>query len=59
MDGVSAAASVVALVKTSLKIISLYAEYYSYVKNIKKDIDRLCLEVKALRSVLQNLDKLI
>ena len=58
MDGISAAASVVALVETSLKVVSLCAEYYSHVKNAKKDVDRLCLEVKAFISVLQNLDKL-
>ena len=58
MDGVSAAASVVALVETSLKVVSLCVEYCSHVKNAKKDADRLCLEVKALSSVLQNLDKL-
>ena len=58
MDGVSAAASVIALVETSLKVVSLCAEYYSHVKNAKKDVDRLCLEVKAFISVLQNLDKL-
>lgn len=58
MDGVSAAASVVALVEISLQVVSLCAEYYSHVKNVKKDIDRLCLEVKVFVSVLQNLDKL-
>ena len=58
MDSVSAAASVVALVETSLKVVSLCAEYYSHVKNAKKDADRLCREVEAFISVLQNLDKL-
>ena len=58
MDGVSAAASVVALIETSLKVVSLCAEYYSHVKNTKRDVDRLYLEVKAFISVLQNLDKL-
>ena len=58
MDGVSAAASIVALVETSLKVVSLCAEYYSHVKNAKRDADRLCLEVKAFISVLQHLDKL-
>ena len=58
MDGVSAAASVVALIETSLMVVSLCVEYCSHVKNAKKDADRLCLEVKALSSVLQSLDKL-
>ena len=47
MDGVSAAASVVSLVETSLKVVSCCAEYYSHVKNAKKDADRLCLEINS------------
>ena len=58
MDGVSVVASVVALVGTSLKVASVCVEYYSHVKNVKKDADRLCLKVNAFISVLQNLDKL-
>ena len=58
MDGVSATASVVALIETSLKVVSLCAECYSHVKNAKRNADRLCLEVKAFISVLQHLDKL-
>lgn len=58
MDGVSATASVVALIETSLKIVSLCAEYYSHVKNAKQDVHRFSLEVKAFIKVLQNLDNL-
>ena len=58
MDGVSAAASVVALVQISAKVASLCAEYYSHVKSAKKDIDRFHLEVEALIKVLQNLEEL-
>ena len=58
MDGVSAAASVVALVEISAKVVSLCAEYYSHVKNAKKDIDRFRLEVEALIKVLRNLHQL-
>ena len=58
MDGVSAAASVLALVETSVKVTSLCAEYYSQVKNAKKDADRLCREVQAFIRVLQDLEKL-
>ena len=58
MDGVSATASVVALVETSLKIVSLCAEYYSHVKNAKKEVDRFSREVEAFINVLENLDKL-
>ena len=46
MDGVGAAASVVTLIKISLKIVSLCAEYYSHVKNIEKNIDRIHLKVR-------------
>ena len=58
MNNVSAIISVIALIEISLKIVSLYAKYYSYIKNIKRDIDRLYLEVKAFISILQNLNKL-
>ena len=52
MDGVSAAASVVALIETSLKVVSLCVEYCSHVKNAKKDADRLCLEINALSRII-------
>ena len=58
LDGVSAAASIVALIDTSLKVVSLCAEYYSHVKTAKKDIDRFSLELQAFIKVLHNLDKL-
>ena len=58
MDGVSTAASVVALVQISAKVASLCTEYYSHVKSAKKDFDRFNLEVKALIKVLQNLQEL-
>ena len=58
LDGVSAAASVVALIDTSLKVVFLCAEYYSRVKNARKDVDRFSVEFKAFINVLQNLDNL-
>ncbi|KAA6412604.1 MAG: vegetative incompatibility HET-E-1 [Lasallia pustulata] len=58
MDGVSAVASVVALIEISVKVASLCAEYYSYMKSAEKDIDQFHLEVKALIKVLQNLYQL-
>lgn len=57
LDGVSAAASVLTLIETSLKVASLYAKYYSNVKSAKKDIHWFSLEVNAFIIVLQNLDK--
>lgn len=58
LDGFSAAASVVALIETSLKVVSLCAKYYSHVKDAKKDIDLFSLEVQAFIKVLQNLDQI-
>ena len=58
MDGASAAASIVALIETSLKVVSLCAEYYSHVKKAKEEVHRFSLEIKAFINVLQNLDKL-
>ena len=58
MNKVNTTASVVTLIKTSLKIVSLYAEYYSHIKNTKKDAKRLCLEIRVFINILQNLDKL-
>ena len=58
LEGVSAAANIVALINTSLKVLSICAKYYFHVKNAKKDIDRFSLEVKAFINVLHNLDKL-
>ena len=58
MDGVSAAASLVALIEISVKVVSLCAEYYAAVKHAKTDIDRFCSELKAFIKVLENLEKL-
>ena len=58
MDGVSAAVSIIALIKILLKVVSLCAEYYSHVKNTKKDTNRFCLEVKAFINILRNLNRL-
>ena len=58
LDGFSAAASVVALTDTSLKVMSLCVEYYFLIKNAKNDIDRFSREFKAFINVLHNLDKI-
>lgn len=59
MEVVGAAASVLALIEASLKVSSLCAEYYSHVKNAKKEVGRFNQEVKAFINVLQDLDKLV
>lgn len=58
MDGVSAAASIIALVEMSVKVLSLTAEYSAQVKNAKKDIDRFHLELEAFIKVLRSLHEL-
>ena len=47
----SAAASVTALIKTFLKVVSLCVEHYSQIKNAKTNTDRLCVQVEASISV--------
>ena len=47
IDSVSAAASVVALVETSLKVVSLCAEYYSHVKNANHLAEQQCRHFSA------------
>ncbi|TVY35584.1 hypothetical protein LSUB1_G005613 [Lachnellula subtilissima] len=52
MDGLSAAASVVALVQISGQIYNLCQTYYSGVKSAREDIRRLRNEVTSLQDVL-------
>jgi len=58
MDGVSAAASVVALLEVSLKVVSLCKEYYSKVKDAKDDINRFRLEFQTFVHILRGLRRL-
>lgn len=58
MDGISAAASIIALVEMSVKVLSLTAEYSAQVKSAKKDIDRFHLELEAFIKVLRSLHEL-
>ncbi len=58
MDGASAAASVVALLEVSLKVVSLCKEYYSKVKDAKDDINRFRLEFQTFVHILRGLRKL-
>ena len=48
----------IAVAQISAKVLSLIAKYYSGVKNAKTDIERLEVEVKALRDVLQRMQEL-
>jgi hypothetical protein len=59
MDGVSAAASIVAIVETSGQVFDLCRKYYSEVRNAREDIRRLRDEVMSLQDVLTNVADLV
>jgi hypothetical protein len=52
MDGISAAASIIAVIQISEQIISLCRTYYSEVRDAKKNIQRLREEMTSLQTVL-------
>ena len=52
MDGVSAAASIAALIQISGSVFDLCRKYYSEVKDARKEIQRLRDEVTSLQDVL-------
>ena len=52
MDGLSAAASVIAVIDISARVASLCSQYISAVKNAKEDIQRLQKAVKTIRNIL-------
>ena len=52
MDGLSTAASVVALIQISAQVFDLCRNYYLNVKDARKDIERLRNEVNSLQDVL-------
>jgi hypothetical protein len=58
MDGVSAAASVVAIIQISGQVFALCQSYYSGVKSAREDIGRLRDEVTSLQDVLTNIKDL-
>jgi hypothetical protein len=53
MDGLSAAASVIAVTQISQSVASLCSQYFTAVKNAKPDIGRLQGEVGRLNTVLE------
>lgn len=58
MDGVSAVASVTALIDISATVASRCFAYSVAVKNAKKDIDRLARTVTDIKTVLEKVDQL-
>jgi hypothetical protein len=59
MDGLSTLASLIAVAQISGSIISLCYEYRNGLQTASKDMDRLVMEVKSLRDVLENLIGLV
>lgn len=59
MDGLSAAASLIAVIEISAKITSLCLQYSAAVKDAKKDIERLQGKVADLRDVLGGVERLL
>lgn len=58
MEAVGAAASVVALVEISAKVLLLTAKYAAQVKSAQRDISRFRVELEAFVKVLQSLEEL-
>lgn len=52
MDGISAAASIIAVIQISGQVINLCRTYYSEVRDAKMDIQRLREEITSLQTVL-------
>ena len=59
MDGLSGAASVVAIIDISAKITSLCYQYFVAVKGAKIEIERLQKKVADIERVLKNIKKLL
>jgi hypothetical protein len=59
MDGLSAAASVIAVVDLSLKVISLCSQYFNAVKKAKEDILHLQSTAENLIRILENCHDLL
>ena len=58
MEGLSAAASVVAVLQISIQVYTLCSEYYLKAKAARSDIERLQGEVTALKDVLEKVEDL-
>lgn len=59
MDGISGAASLIAVIEVSAKVISLCAQYTIAVKDARKDIERLQRKVADLKEVLGDVKQLL
>lgn len=59
MDGLSAAASVIAVIDVSAKIISLCLQYSTAVKNSRKYVERLQKKVSSIKNVFGKVEQLL
>ena len=59
MDGLSGAASVIAVVDISTRITLLCFQYSATVKNAKKDIERIQRKVTEIKDVLEEVKQLL
>lgn len=59
MEGISGAASVIAVIEISAKITSLCIQYSVAVKNAKKDIQHLQRKVSDIKDVLEEVKRLL
>jgi hypothetical protein len=59
MDGLSGAASVIAVVDLSAKVATLCFQYYNAVKDAKKDIIRVKDEVEQVNNILGKVQQLL
>ena len=59
MDGLSAAASVLAVTEVSVKVASLCFQYLAAVKDAIKDIQRLQKKAEDIRDILRELKRLL
>src|SRR5258707_15710441 len=59
MDGLSGAASIVAVVEISAKVLSLCVQYSVAVKDAKRDIERLQKKVADIKNVLEDVRNLL
>lgn len=51
--------TIIAVVDTSFRVLSLIAKYYSHVKKAKEDIEGLMIEVEAFYIVLRKIQELV
>lgn len=59
MDGLGAAASLIAVVELAARVVSLCLEYSSAVKNARSDIERLRQHTDGLKTNLEGAQKLL